>query len=282
MVEARDDTLHHGWMTVASEFGPLLQANSLDSFEKVMALSGGKIVRNFPGRRTVRLELKTAGGASQGVYLKRYETGYLSAGRRLLRFLRWPGAQDEALREWEMIQRVRSIGIQTATRIAVGQENSGGMVRRSFLMTAEIVGAIEGHTYAQRLRAPERGRLLLRVAEMAQRFHQAGLVHKDYYVGHVLVRPTSGEPELFLIDLQRVVQPCCFRARWVAKDLGALAYSTLKAGATRAELLRAYLAYCAKPALGAPEKRTARRVLGRVAWLRTRRPKHDGPFKPLA
>src|SRR6266487_3141478 len=35
MVEARDDTLHHGWMTVASEFGPLLQANSLDSFEKV-------------------------------------------------------------------------------------------------------------------------------------------------------------------------------------------------------------------------------------------------------
>ena len=66
---------------------------------------------------------------------------------------------------------------------------------------AEIVGAIEGHTYAQRLRAPERGRLLLRVAEMAQRFHQAGFVHKDYYVGHVLVRSTSGQPELFLIDL---------------------------------------------------------------------------------
>ena len=93
MVEARDDTLHHGWMTVASEFGPLLQANSLDSFEKVMALSGGKIVRNFPGRRTVRLELKTSGGASQGVYLKRYETGYLSAGRRLLPFLAVPFAR---------------------------------------------------------------------------------------------------------------------------------------------------------------------------------------------
>ena len=85
-------------MTVASEFWPLLQANSLDSFEKVMALSGGKIVRNFPGRRTVRLELKSSDGANQGVYLKRYETGYLSAGRRLLRLLRWPGAQDEALR----------------------------------------------------------------------------------------------------------------------------------------------------------------------------------------
>jgi len=121
-----------------------------------MALPGGKVVRNFPGRRTVRLELKSATGSPQSIYLKRYESAYLSAGGWLLRWLRWPGAEDEALREWQMIPQVRSLGIRTATPIAVGQERAGGPVKRSFLMTAEIAGATEGHTFVQNLPAAER------------------------------------------------------------------------------------------------------------------------------
>ncbi len=275
----KTDILDQGRITVATEFLPLLRGHGLDSFEKVMARSGGKIVRDFPGRRTHRLELKMPGGGIQGIYLKRYQADYLSAGRRLLRRLGWPAAQDEALREWQMIEQVRSLGIPTATRIAVGQESAGGTVRRSFVMTAEIPGAIEGHTYVGQLSAAERPGFLRRVAEMARRFHEAGLVHKDYYLGHVLVAPGPGEPGLFLIDLQRVMKPCCFRDRWVTKDLGALAYSTLQSGVTRAGLLRAFLVYCVKPRLGAPEKRAARKILRRVARLRSHRSKHDGPIR---
>jgi heptose I phosphotransferase len=147
-------------------------------------------------------------------------------------------------------------------------------VTRSFLITREIAGALEGHTYAAQLRGLERSRFLRRVAELARRFHEAGFVHKDFYLGHVLVAPGTGAPALFLIDLQRVVKPCCFRTRWVTKDLGALAYSALKAGVTRAELLRSYLTYGAHPELGAAEKRAARRILRRVVRLRRHRPKH--------
>jgi hypothetical protein len=276
------ETIDHGRITVAAGFLPLLRANGLESFEQFMALSGGKVFRDFPGRRTVRLELKQADGGVQAVFLKRYESGYLSPARRWLRRLGWPGAEDEAGREWLAIQQVGALGIRTATPVALGQEAANSTATRSFLMTTEIPGAVDGIAWAEQLPARERRRFLLHVAELARRFHAAGLVHKDFYLGHVLVSPAAGEPELFLIDLQRAVRPCCLRARWVAKDLGALAYSMYNAGGCRTDLLRCHLAYCGKDTLDDAVKRLARAVSRRVAWLRTRQPKHDGPVKQRA
>lgn len=270
------ESIDHGRLLVAPEFGPMLRANGLESFESIMSLDGGRVARNFPGRRTVRLELKTDAGAVQAVYLKRYEASYLSGFRKLLRLLCWPGTSDEAMQEWRALHDVRSLGIPTAVPIAVGQERVGGLVRRSFLMTAEIAGAVEGHTWMAALPTEERRQFLRRVATLARKFHGAGLVHKDFYIGHVLVAPVAGATELFLIDLQRVMKPTWFRSRWLLKDLSAMAYSTLNARATRGMLMRAYLDYSDAETLGPREKSIARRTLRRVAWLRTRRPKHAG------
>ena len=189
------ETIDNGRLVVAAGFLPLLRANGLDSFDQVMALPGGKVFRDFPGRRTVRLELKTDEEGTQAVFLKRYESTYLSLARRWLRRLRWPGAQDEALREWRMIEQVHSLGIRTATPVALGQETAGSAAMRSFLMTAEIPGAVEGIAWAEQLSARGRRQFLLEVAELARRFHGAGLVHKDFYLGHVLVSPGAGGPE---------------------------------------------------------------------------------------
>ena len=264
----------------ATNFLPLLRTHELDTFENVMSRQGGHIVRDFPGRQTVRLELKAPGGGMQAVYLKRYERRYLSGIRWIQRWARWPGAEDEALREWQNLQQLRAIGIDTATPIAVGQEKARGTVVRSFLMTADIAGAEEGHVFAEQSAGAELGRFLRRVAELARRFHDAGFVHKDFYLGHVLVVRGAAEPGLFLIDLQRAVKPCCFRQRWIAKDLGALAYSSLRAGVSRTDLLRSFQSYCGQKELSSAEKRLARQVLRRVDWLSTRRPKHDGDFDP--
>ena len=272
----KTETLDEGRLTVAAEFSPLLAASGLDSFDKIMALPGGTVARDFPGRRTVRLELKTPHGGVQGIYLKRYEPHYLSGWGRLLRLCRWPGSEDEALREWLAIQQVAAAGIRTARPIAVGQWRSGGIVTRSFLMTAEIPGAVEGHLHAEGLAATERRRFLAHVAEMARRLHEAGLVHKDFYVGHVLVTPNPSGAELFLIDLQRVVKPWLLFSRWVAKDLGALGYSMFNAGATYTDLLRTFLAYRQSATLGEAEKCQARKVMRRILRLRRRQPRHGG------
>jgi hypothetical protein len=84
-----------------------------------------------------------------------------------------------------------------------------------------------------------------------------------------------------LIDLQRLARPCCCAERWVVKDLAALAYSSLKAGATRLDLAAAFKEYRAGARLGEGDRRLARKVLKRIAWLRTRRPRHDTDFEQL-
>ena len=270
------EPLDEGRVIAAAEHVALLRANDLVSFDAIMALQGGRVARNFPGRRTVRLELKQPGVGMQAVFLKRYEPDYLSTFRKLLRWLGWPGAQDEAMQEWRALHAVRSLGVASAVPVAVGQQRDGGIVTRSFLMTLEIPGAVESGVWMSGLTAPARRQFLQRVAKMAKRFHAAGLVHKDFYIGHVLVAPVYETPELFLIDLQRVTKPSWFRHRLLAKDLGAMAYSALNAGATASQLMRAYLDYRGVRRLGTVDKSIARAALARVAWLRTRRPKHDG------
>lgn len=274
----KPEVLDDGRMLASPGFAPLLRAHGLDTFERVMDFSGGQVARDFPGRRTVRLELAGPDGAKTGFFLKRYFDNYLSPARRLLRRLRWPGAEDEAWREWTMLHAVRQADVPTATPVALGQEFPGGHSIRSWLMTREIAGAVEGDQFLRTLDAAARRRFLLRVAELARRFHDTGLVHKDFYLAHVLAVPGEPEPEMFLIDLQRVMRPCCRRERWQVKDLAALAYSALKAGATREDLRAAFGAYLASPDI---DTRLAHEIERRVDWLRTRRPRHDANFQQL-
>lgn len=282
------EIIDDGRLTVVTEYLPLLRAQGWDTFDHVMALAGGKTARDFPGRKTVRLEFAPAVGVGQGqgqgVYLKRYRPQYLSRWRRWLRRWGWPSAQDEAWREWNGLHAMHALGVATALPIAVGQRRSGRMVTHSLLITAEVQGGIEGGSYMQQLPAGARRRFLEQVAALARKFHQAGWVHKDLYISHVLAVPpgvSARDAELFLIDLQRVFRPCCWRERWVVKDLGALAYSALKNGASSRDLLCAYLEYRGKARLEASDRLLARKIVRRVAWLKTRTPKHDKDFEQL-
>ena len=95
---------------------------------------------------------------------------------------------------------------------------------------------------------------------MTRRFHQAGFIHKDFYLSHIFV---SGE-QLYLIDLQRVLGPGRFHDRWRIKDLSQLAFTLQRAGAFNAELTGL---------LG--DSKQARLVMARVAALYARGPKYD-------
>jgi hypothetical protein len=267
--------LDDGRLTVAREFADVLRGCGLTSFAAVMAHPSQKVMRSVPGRSTVRVELGT-GVAAPVAYLKRYEPRYLSPGKRLLRRLGWPVAQDEAMHEWRALLELRGAGFRTAAPIAVGQLRRGGLVTSSFLLTAEIAGGVPGDDYFRELDAPRRRELAVEVAELARRFHAAGFVHKDFYFSHVFVTPHAGRRELSLIDLQRVVRPTALlRPRWIVKDLGALGYTAQRAGASRGDLLRFYLRYAGKSRLDAGDRRFIRQVMARVNALHRRGPKYD-------
>lgn len=266
-------------MTV--EFCPLLQAYDLDTFEKIMASPAGEIIRSFPGRNTVRLELKHPGGGVGRFYLKRYERGYLSTWRLLLRTLRWPGADDEAMREWKAAAALRIEGFNTALPVAVGQERTAGVVTRSFVMTNEIPDGVCAHDAVPTFTTAQRRAFARQLGGLARRFHAAGFVHKDFYLYHVFVAPAAARTSdfnLFLIDFQRVVKPVVFKARWRVKDLAALAYSALKVGVPRTDLARFFKIYRGDGPIRPGDKSLVRRILKRVRWLNQRQPKHDKPL----
>jgi hypothetical protein len=229
-----------------------------------------------PGRSTVRVELRQPDGRPLRAYLKRYEPEYLKAGKRMLRRLGWQGAGDEAMREWNAILALRAAGFATAQAIALGQERRGGMVRRSFLLTAEIHRGVAAHDYARTLDAGRRRQFAREVGDLTRRFHRAGFAHRDLYLSHIFVVPApAGGRELFLIDLQRLFRPRLFRRRWLVKDLAQLGYTAQLAGGSRTDLLRFYHAYVQKPGLAREDKRLLRRVARRIAALHARPPKYD-------
>lgn len=236
------------------------------------------MMRSVPGRGTARFDLAAPEGGRQTVYLKRYEREYLTPKLRWLRRAGWPAAQDEALHEWGALWRVREAGFRTARPLAAGQQRIGGLVERSFLMTAEIRGGIAAHEYMRGLPAARRRAVGVEIAALTRRFLREGFAHRDYYLSHVfVVDPPSpgGARELFLIDLQRVFRPRFFRRRWLVKDLAALAYTAQLAGATHADLMAFYRECFEAEKLGPGDKRTIRGILRRVRALHARSPKYD-------
>ena len=275
MTETRLPVLDGGRLRVARAFVPLLRENGLATFDAVMAWSRGSLMRSVPGRSTVRIELKSPLGGSQVAFLKRYEPAYLTAGKRFLRFLHWPGTEDEALNEWQAIHALRAAGFNTAEPIAVGQSRSLGAVTRSFLLTAEIASGIAAHDYAHALEAPPRRQLALQVAELTRRFHDAGFVHKDCYLSHLFVVERAAGRTLFFIDLQRVAKPRWVRRRWLIKDLAQLAYSAQLAGATSRDLLAFAHTYFGRTNLTPADRRLLSSILRRVQALHRRGPRFD-------
>jgi tRNA A-37 threonylcarbamoyl transferase component Bud32 len=208
-----------------------------ERFETLMNLTGGEVVRSVPGRSTVRLTYD-----GRVVYLKRYEPSYYPWYRRIFR-------HDEAEHEWNMLHALQRAGFNVPTPVAFGRRGA-----RSFVMTEEIAGGVQ----ADHLKTPP----LAAIGKLARQFHDAGFIHKDFYLSHVFV---AGE-KLFFIDLQRVLGPGKFSRRWIVKDLAALAHSAARIGLPAEELLRAY----------GGDEALMRKVAARMAWMKNRKPKYVG------
>ena len=277
MERALADKSTHGQYFVQPEYESILLANHLAGVDDFLVLAGGTVVRSVPGRITRRIELKSPDGSALAVYLKCFE----SMLPWPYRWLGWPGRREngrEFLNEWHQIQALRQLGFRTAVPIAAGWQHDAKTGRiRSFVMTAEIGDAVSGIDYWARSNKSKRRNLLRRIADLARRFHQAGFIHKDFYLAHLFVAEQDDELELTLIDLQRVLGPRAFRARWLIKDFGSMMFSLEKIGAKRAELLRLFKFYQGGRRLGRAERKFLGKALKRVAWLRGRRPKFGEP-----
>jgi heptose I phosphotransferase len=220
-----------------------------DPFTEVESLTG-QIFRQLEGRKTFRTEIE-----GQGYFVKiHHGVGWREIFKNLLS-ARLPvlGAGNE----WQAIERLGALGIDTLQGVAYGERGSNPARKTSFLITREITPSISLEDHCrdwpnQKPNSAYKRALIAQVAHMAGTMHRGGVNHRDFYLCHFLLRPPETQadtapPSLSIIDLHRAQVRRKTPRRWRDKDLAGLYFSALAIGLTRRDELRFLRAYFRQP-----------------------------------
>ncbi len=230
-----------------------------------LAQLDGEIFRDVAARRTFRFE---SGG--RGYFAKvHFGVGWREILKNVL-MLRRPVV--DASNEYEACLLLPRYGVATPAPAAYGVRGRSPASRLSFIVCDELTDHVSLATLTQHWHhappAPAFKRQLIdAVAHLTRAMHCAGVVHRDYYLYHLLLDERalrSGRVALSLIDLHRAQRRGRIPKRLLVKDLGALLFWCLDLPLTRRDALRFVRAY---------EGRSLRTALADDAafWRRVRR-----------
>ena len=233
-----------------------------------------------PDCRIVKLQPKVIVGRVEtpagGLYVKRYgvfawRLALASLWRPSPAFAAWAGARALADRGFAIPEVVAAIEFRRA-----------GVLRRSFFVTREVMGAVTADLRWRAIRSepdPARRRVARRalaraLGELFRRLHAAGVYHNDLKDVNVLVGGSPAAPRCVLLDLEhvRVLRRVGRRRR--VKNLVQLA-RTLGREAAATDRLRFLAAYLE----GAPPG--ARRAWARAVTRRAERKDRSKPARPV-
>jgi heptose I phosphotransferase len=224
----------------------------------VMTLESRDRLHVKQGRSTARVVFHSADGPLS-VYLKRHYRLPWRAGLAALVDPR--GHHSPGAAEWAHLERVRVLGIRVPEAVAAGERVGPWGALQSFLMVAELTGALPLNEAVPRLSSCDRawlknsqdqpalneavpglsGRedraaflawkraLIAEMAAITATLHRERLFHKDLYLCHFFIdmeRVDQPGERLTLIDLHRLGEHRLWPDRWRWKDLGQLLYST--------------------------------------------------------
>jgi len=198
-----------------------------DVFDAVMQLTG-KAFRDVSGRKTIQVQL-----GAQSYFVKQHlGIGWGEITKNLFS-LKKPvlGAMTEV----QAIQTLKGLGIPTTPLVAYGQRGSNPATLQSFVMTEDLgnIVSLEDLCGAWQTTLPTKEfkqSLIIAVAQLAAKFHGAGLCHRDFYLCHFVLKQSDldqGKVELYLIDLHRVLHHQSSNGKTVMKDIAGLYFSAM-------------------------------------------------------
>jgi tRNA A-37 threonylcarbamoyl transferase component Bud32 len=197
---------------------------------------------------------------------------------------------SKARREFDNYSVFERLGIASPRRVACGEQRDAvGRLRHAFVVT-EVVPHCR--TLLQFLKRPLRGSdatsrhrertgVLLQLAAMIRRIHDASFFHNDLYLRNVLIEQEVGQtPRIWWIDCPRggVGRLAFLRRHRRVKDLAALDLGAVQ-HCSASDRLRFILAYCGRTRLTPGVKRLVREVerYRRRRWVVKRRPASPEP-----
>ncbi|MEW6324599.1 MAG: glycosyltransferase [Nitrospirota bacterium] len=217
---------------VNGDYEALLEQHRLHRFEMLMGYDEGTPLKNRKGKQIFQIRLDW-NGAPVIFYLKRHRLT-LSWPQRAARLIGRP-VLTEGRREWENILSFHDRRLPTVTPVAMGERLLPGGIQESVLLTRGLDEYESLERLAPKRFVPpltrellaEKRRLIRAAAELTGRMHWFGFYHRDYYLGHLLLRRGSPQPDLRIIDLQRILRYPWLGYRWRVKDIASLHYHAL-------------------------------------------------------
>ena len=201
-----------------------------DVFDACMNLQG-KAFRDVPGRKTIQVAL-----GDKSYFIKQhFGVGWGEIFKNLSTF-KTPilGAMTEV----QAIKKLDEMGIKTTPLVAYGQRGCNPAKLQSFVLTEDLGEILTLEDVLKvglqpNIHAPSRPAILIALAQLAAKLHGAGLVHRDFYLCHFVVKKDefeSGNLNLYLIDLHRMLQDQFSQGNSVMKDMAGLYFSMQQIG----------------------------------------------------
>lgn len=128
--------------------------------------------------------------------------------RSLFHFILSPFRRTKAMRSFKTACRLLEHNVKTPEPICVIERRRAWFVLENIYITKKIDNYITVREFLQKQpEGYERARNILPfLAEYVKRLHEAGVWHRDLHLTNFLLRWTpDGEPEFFLIDLNRAL-----------------------------------------------------------------------------
>ena len=203
--------------------------------------------RDVAGRRTMRVHV-----GEQAYFVKLHEG--IGWGEVIKNWLQLKAPIVGASNEYLACEGLAAEDIDAPRVAAFAEQDTVLPRRRSFVLLDELAGYEDLETLGHRwLEAMPDGltkhRYLRAVAQFARRFHEAGFVHRDFYICHLLVHQSQRQApqRLAVLDLHRARRFAQLPQRWRLRDLAALLFSTLDLGYSRRDWLRFVRWYTGQP-----------------------------------
>ena len=194
------------------------------TFEQIMSLQGEELITKKKVRTVVTIKIN-----NETWFLKRHFKTPLKDS--IKETIRYGKPISNAKLEWLAIQTLTAIGIPNFKAIAMGEKFKNKFFeKQSFIITQELKNGRSLEKILEQspqISFKNKIRLINKIGALARKLHKAGLVHKDFYLGHIyVVGELEGEYQLHLIDLQRVKFGAKLYNRWSVKDISALLFSS--------------------------------------------------------
>lgn len=212
------------WQPVFAEFG-------LTSFDDFFRYRGAETIGKNNKRDVSRLTFGD-GPERKVFFMKRFHNPHF---KDMLFTIRSFGQLcSQAVCEWENANLLLKNGIETYRPVSYGEQTKLGLEKRSFFLTEEIQGQCLTDFVAQnwlRLAQSQKEKIIVSLAKLIRRVHEAGISLPDLYVWHIFINETAlsdgtCEYDFAIIDLHRMAHNVTDKNQQI-RNLGRLDHSML-------------------------------------------------------